>query len=362
MDSSREELHPNWRTLNTVHIPLKRFIKAGSETIDENYTQAYRQHCNDFSLLANEVSGEEIQRFYESLINDSVEQQQVSNVNYQQQQQETNREERHTKRGGVLRKEPFDANKYYRFATENKSKQLKRLIAANADCDINVTDMFGWSALMMAACEGAAEAVQVLLNLGADSELRNKSGQMAIDIAMEKGHFHIVDLLEEHCHQPLESDSTDETTTANLTTAKPFYCDICEETFNETSQNEHSTSTIHKFHKKSTTMENSLKKFNISPKNKGLQLMLKQGWDTKSGLGPDQTGRLYPIKTTIRKARMGLGTEQPPARITHYRMLDKKGVETSETNNNIKTKTRHDIRKEQQRERERERRLRQELS
>lgn len=50
------------------------------------------------------------------------------------------------------------------------------------------------------------------------------------------------------------------------------------------------------------------------------------GWDGSSALGPRSNGKLYPIKTVIRKSRTGLGIEQDSAKITHFKPYDPSSI------------------------------------
>ena len=62
---------------------------------------------------------------------------------------------------------------------------LHRILQNKAD--INKPNVEGWTPLMRAVDYGDHEAVQFLLNCGADTECAGKDGKRAIDIAREKG-------------------------------------------------------------------------------------------------------------------------------------------------------------------------------
>jgi ankyrin repeat protein len=53
----------------------------------------------------------------------------------------------------------------------------------------------GWTALMRAANNGHSEALKLLLDKGADPNLRNSAGQTALMLAAQRGHAHASDLL-----------------------------------------------------------------------------------------------------------------------------------------------------------------------
>ena len=61
--------------------------------------------------------------------------------------------------------------------------------------DINSRNNNGYTALMLAAEEGHAAIVQILIGAGADTSLRNKKREQAKDIASAFGHANVVQLL-----------------------------------------------------------------------------------------------------------------------------------------------------------------------
>ncbi len=61
----------------------------------------------------------------------------------------------------------------------------------------------------------------------------------------------------------------------------------------------------------------------IPEANRGYQMMLSGGWDKKSGLGPSGSGKLYPVKTILKRDRHGLGLERETGskvtpKVTHF--------------------------------------------
>lgn len=344
MDPTGEQLHPNWRALATVHIPIKRFIKEGDQDI--------LRGTHDKQLAKHEilgVKGEEIKEFYENLVNkqDSKETTRAIKLNINKNLENIRKEH----------KQPFEVRKYFHSATNNNVDELKAM--EYVESDINARDAYGWTSLMMAACEGSYEAVEFLLRLGVDRDVEDKTGRSAQDLALKKGHLKIVKLLTNGITEQRPMYSNDKETEQQN---EPFYCDTCKQSFVETNRKQHQTSTLHQFNMKSDLPVNKLQKFNIPARNRGLQLMVKQGWDKESGLGPSQSGRLYPVKTVIRKQRSGLGTEQQAARVTHFEAFDRKAVERHKSDYyKKKSRNRNDIKREKVREWKRDRRLRNDL-
>ncbi|XP_023304840.2 G patch domain and ankyrin repeat-containing protein 1 homolog [Lucilia cuprina] len=342
MEETGVQLHPNWRALATVHIPLKRFIKEGNHGKQQGTLNSSQQKYE-----VTGIEGDEIKEFYQELIKTENTGNQTRN--------DLNTNSRPTKRNPL--KTPFEVKKYFHFAMENKVEELTKMEFKGEN--INVCDSYGWSALMMASCEGSYEAVKYLLSLGVDRNIKDKSGKTAKDLAYKKGYHKIIELLEKEENEEIMEKAE----FAKNETIKPFFCEICQENFKETSQVKHQTSTIHQFNMKSNLPQNKLQKFNIPARNKGLQLMVKQGWDKESGLGPSQAGRLYPVKTVIRKQRTGLGIEQESARVTHFEAYDLKAVQRHNSDYyRKKPRNRNDIKREKVREWKRDRRLRNELN
>lgn len=342
MEPQAEQLHPNWRALATLTIPMKRFVPEGC-IIKDNQLMA------DEKRKLDKFNGEEIEEFYKQVVE--------KNVKFSKKCKQENVPNK-TKYHNTPR-ENFDKQRFHCYATENKAEKLLQI--NYKENDINTLDNYGWSGLMMSACAGATEAVKVLLRLGANRTIKDKSQRTAKDLALKKGYYHIVEILENSTSPDSQADNKDMVPISYK--QKPFYCSECKQTFMETAQRQHYTSTVHQFNVRSSLPLNKLQKFNIPSRNKGLQLMVKQGWDKESGLGPSQNGRLYPVKTVIRKRRSGLGVEQQAARVTHFPAFDREAVRRHNSEYyNKKPRNRNDIRKERQRERKHEKRLRHELS
>ncbi|XP_037946335.1 G patch domain and ankyrin repeat-containing protein 1 homolog [Teleopsis dalmanni] len=350
MDSTGINLHPNWRALATIHIPLKRFIQEGKQYNENNLTSDTPQKYN----IEHNFDGEEVKQFYEKTVNYSKQQlrdQQKTGVN--------NSNPNGSKKECVERKVSFEQSKFFRYAVSNNIEELGKIDFTTGN--INSCDIYGWTALMMSACEGAIDAVKLLLKLGADVNIKDRSGLKAIDLATKKGYTKIVTLIKEFNQQETVEIDLEEAS-PELRKEEPFFCGVCRKQFTDTSLREHQTSTVHQFNTKSELPINKLQKFNIPPKNRGLQLMVKQGWDKESGLGPTQSGRLYPIKTVLRKQRTGLGIKQDVPRVTHFGAFDLNAVKHKPMFSTKKSHTKNDMKREKQREWKKERRLRHELS
>jgi ankyrin repeat protein len=74
-----------------------------------------------------------------------------------------------------------------------KAEVVRALIAATPDLDARQGG--GWTPLMLAAANGMAASVQLLLAAGADWTLANDAGQTAVALAREYGHTAVAERL-----------------------------------------------------------------------------------------------------------------------------------------------------------------------
>lgn len=344
MNSTGQELHPNWCALTTLDVPLKRFVRAGHA--EDEKKEKKKKHTIDG------VTSEEVQQFYKEVLEAPVTNKKKSNKNNNRRQSKERREL------------TFDKNQFFRLAISNNVEELSQMRITNEE-ELNICDSYGWTALMMASCEGSEDVVDWLLRLGANTEVTDKGGNTALQLARKRNHKDVVRLLQASNRETAADSEKDQA--IGSTTTMPFYCNVCQRDFNESTWRTHQTSTVHQFNSKHLPA-NKLQKFNISAKNRGLQLMVKQGWDREHGLGPTHNGRLYPVKTVLRKQRTGLGIEQSPARVTHFHAFDTNATKRRNRNGQPERDTRpprqarNEMKREKIRDWKRNRHLRNELS
>ncbi|KAH8407547.1 hypothetical protein KR222_005246 [Zaprionus bogoriensis] len=347
MNSTGEELHPNWRALSTLHVPLKRFVRAGAAEQQQGKLAKQRQPIVG-------VSGVEVQQFYQELLQ--------TPATARQAQRGSSPKQSYREKQQQPPQLPFNQYRFYCLAIDNNVQELDRMCISQEQ--LNCRDLNGWTALMMAACEGAAQAVDWLLRRGASAELADRAGNTALRLARQKGHADAVQLLESgqrEEEQEQELQQAPEEQHAEHTAA-PFHCRVCQRDYAASTWRAHQCSTVHQFNLQSSLPAHKLQRFNIPARNRGLQLMLKQGWDREHGLGPHQSGRLYPVKTVLRRQRTGLGIEQSPARVTHLLVANARVGGNPSTQQRQPRRTRDDMRREKLQDWRRERRLRSELS
>jgi len=132
---------------------------------------------------------------------------------------------------------------------------------SNAGQDLDVQDMHGWTALMVAAHAGQKSAVKWLIQNGANVDILTPLGQSAYDIAKIAGHHSVFEV-------PQKLPKT--------TTLENFFCETCGQEFKETTQELHHSSTMHQFSLKHSLAPTS---YSIPESNRGFQMMLREGWD-----------------------------------------------------------------------------------
>jgi ankyrin repeat protein len=78
-----------------------------------------------------------------------------------------------------------------------KDGSVLRLLLEHG-ADINVRSRSGWTPLYLASMNGALEVVRLLLEHGADVEAKDKYGGTALQVATGGRHDKVVKLLREH--------------------------------------------------------------------------------------------------------------------------------------------------------------------
>eukprot|EP00052_Salpingoeca_macrocollata_P028845 m.283688 g.283688 ORF g.283688 m.283688 type:complete len:697 (+) comp22906_c2_seq24:1334-3424(+) len=87
---------------------------------------------------------------------------------------------------------------FLRAAARGQMRELRGHIARGLD--VNVTDYDRRSALHLAACEGHAQVVSLLVSKGARVDVKDRWGHSPITEAHDNGHTHVVELLKSALH------------------------------------------------------------------------------------------------------------------------------------------------------------------
>lgn len=255
------------------------------------------------------------------------------------------------------RKLPFDEKEFFLAASNNAVDELDRMdIDAN---NVNLTDAFGWSALMMAVYEGHLDTVKFLIRNGAEKKYADKHGNSAMTLAKKENKLEVVEYLEMLNRSEEEViclSSDDESDTIKM------HCGTCSLEYRENDTSTHKASILHRMNDK--TNQKTIRGFGIPESNVGYQILKKQGWSGENGLGSEKDGILFPVKTTIRKPRSGLGTKQTTKpRVTHFKAFDHDAIRPRRPPPpSTVVKTKRQLRRDKERSQRKDRYLRRMLS
>lgn len=252
---------------------------------------------------------------------------------------------------------PSTLTSLMRHAEQNDCGKVMADLASNPSL-LNAVDQYGWSPLMVAACAGAIQVVEFLLQSGADTRLRDRGLQSCVSLAKKRGHLHVAKLIQNyHPRQSIPEQAKRDT----VLSSKNELCASCNMSFREAQKKSHLTSTVHQLSQCSKGCKTF---YSIPGSNRGFQMMLKNGWDGDRGLGPSGSGVKFPPKTTLKRDRKGLGSSRMPARITHFQPNDAKAVAGHSSDKKITRshQNKTHLNRQIQREKYLERSLRRELS
>ena len=116
----------------------------------------------------------------------------------------------------------------------------------------------------------------------------------------------------------------------NTIKREKLWCQVCKSYYYASSslqfRDAHSTSTLHLISDKDFPPK-CHSHFYLPHSNKGFQLLKKEGWDGESGLGPTGTGQKYPVKTVLKRDKLGIGSSTlAKAKVTHFKAYDETAV------------------------------------
>lgn len=329
-DKLKQQLHPNWVALATVKFKPKLFVKSSGTENSETKPKSLPK------LIEIDDSARQV---YDEILKSPSTACKKSVIK---------RTKAFKKR--KVEKEKFDKQNLFKLSLQNDAEGIKKLMERTNQPNVNATDAFGWTALMMATCEGAVSSFETLLNFGADLSVFDKKHNTALTLAKKKGFNEILHIIERQSTSiEISDDEIDEGTQ---------YCSDCGIEIAKSTSKSHETSTVHLFSCKFKGND-KIKAFGIGRSNRGYQMMRRSGWDGNSSLGPRQNGKLYPIRTVIRKRNTGLGIEQDSAKVTHFKANDTSAVHFRPPPRAL---TRREIHENDLREKRHEQRLRRELS
>lgn len=232
------------------------------------------------------------------------------------------------------------ASQLFLFAQEGMLNELREALFTSTRpvMDLNTKDMYGWSLLMSSAYAGHHDIVCFLLSKGAEWKgVCDKQGRTAVDLALMAGHRRVADEIQAYSMSGInvERSRTNKVPTASmcaeaLPTSQvqeqplPFFCSLCSVAVRESTEEKHTHSTIHQFN---CQHHSNVHQYGIPISNKGYKLLVKGGWDPERGLGQSSEGKQFPVKTVLKRDRLGLGADEArSARVTHFGPCDTTAV------------------------------------
>lgn len=219
--------------------------------------------------------------------------------------------------------EPLTNKKLFVYVQNNDVDKLKSALNRYPE-KINILDDYGWSLLMISCQANSVETTKELLKRGINTSIRDKAGNSAQSLVIKNKNYVLADILIRYKKTDIQSNIIIERNKPKL--KEVYRCDICNRTFPD--RVEHLSSIEHNIC--ASKGKRIPAYYAIPASNKGYQLMLKGGWDRESGLGRDGSGKKYPIKTTQKKDRKGLG---------HAKRIDREKLQE----NNVKHKDRKKV-------------------
>jgi hypothetical protein len=338
-DCNEQHLQSDWRALASASFRHKIFVKSSG-------TEDQKDEKLENNKPAIEI-GESVSGYYQEVL-------QMPSTAVKEPPAKRKRKE--LSRKVNIEKVSFRKENMFRLATNNSVEEIQQLLTTSTNVDLNAKDNFGWTALMMAACENSVDAFRLLLECGADLSVKDRTGNSAVSLARRNKHQEILSAIEEYQNEQEESDSSadDDQKEENGTEI----CPDCKIEISRSSSKSHRSSTIHLFSCKYNSNP-KIKSFGIAHSNRGFKMMKTIGWDGNSALGARKNGKLYPVKTVMRHKRTGLGVKQGDARITHFKAHDVRAVHFKSQPH---APTRKEIIEQVEKDKRKERMLRRELS
>ena len=293
------EMHPNWRALATCKVPFKKFVRATEE-------DTVKRSVSENDTVDNTEKGKETKDFYDGVISSEefsrrkVKLESASKVETVELSDDDDCE--------VIDQEAY---KKLLVAIQNEDLDTIKLLK---DCDYNERDEYGWTPLEIAAVTGNCDIVEYLLDQGATVGNVDRLRSALV----KKNLLDIIDLLWNRVEVVEEEDVA----TVMVT------CDDCGELFDEKSETEHKASISHQLSLENGEARTRNPGFLLNEGNVGFRMMKRSGWDGVSGLGEENEGKLFPVKTVFKHDRRGLDVgDKKQMRITHFGPGDVASVE-----------------------------------
>jgi len=304
-------------------FPLKLFVKSDQALSSSSSKSSDKPKA--VSSVLND--GNEVKEFYENLliVPDEKSDPQPSGS-------------KHIKPIGQVKQRQsevvYNQNQLFKAVASNDIETVTQALRSKNGKEIltSGTDHFGWSPLMVASVSGHTSICRLLIRAGADTSVRDRAGNSCLSLATRKGHSKIVDLILQGCSNETVKRKASK---KNREPVVDKGCDVCQEHFSTLSSYQtHLASTTHRLKVERAEIEERggpKAYYGIAQSNVGYQMMVRNdNWDPDSGLGKDSEGKLYPVKTVLKRDRKGLGEgEAPKPKVTHFAPFDSASVKES---------------------------------
>ena len=302
-----EHVLRNLQLLSSVNFQFKTFVKGGEEGKDKEENE--EENCESTA-----EEGSNVKQFYqETLNNPELAQNKKSRLKSEPTIAETI--------------ELIESSDEELEVIDTKSNKALLVAVTNGDlawtktvknCDYNCRDEHGWTPLEIAAVMGHEQIVKFLLKR--DGYIRDN--EKILEILRKKGLETIIQILSGHCRRnnrskiPEKMSQSSSMEMVDLAILHFVTCPECSADYNEEERSQHLASLPHLL-ATSKPPENINPGFGIPEGNLGFRMLQKGGWDGRRGL-KEGRGRLFPVKTALRKGRKGLAEgDRKGARITH---------------------------------------------
>lgn len=294
----QDKVHPNWVALATVPFQRKVFIKA---------SEAFEKAKKDENVRKRQLEGFEAKEFYQSVLSEpstSTKPKQRPKIQIKV-----------GKKANLQTKVKFRESDLLKAVEYDDIEFVSQVISSQPEMK-DFKDNFGWSLLMIASKAGSEKVLHYLKGQNADLNVTDKTGQDCISLAKNKT---IKAILTGQKDTKVKIKTSKKAKLANLN------CDLCDvDGLDEDQYKAHLASTVHQYKEGSNK---DLKVHYVIPEaNRGFQMMLQSGWESNKGLGPQKDGKLYPVKTALKRDKHGLGLDKTEKKVTHFQSFDDTSV------------------------------------
>ena len=306
----------------TLKFPYKVFVKG----VEEKNLRPGVSHIKN--VLPKRLNGKDARDFYESVIN-TAGPSNISTVNLKITEEKkyalsakaklpTHQIDPPSNRKDARNSVPKFSKNELLLAIENDNSKLLRsaLNQGYKEDIIYHKDRYGWNSLMVAACAGSFETIKLLLENGANVHEVDKAGNTCLSLARKNRHLNIVSYINLHTSGRTKENVQADTLSENTDTETNVenHCDLCDVDFySDRLSKRHFSSMVHLLNRERKELEltggHPKVHYVIPEANRGFQMMLSKGWDSNVGLGPSGEGKLYPVKTVLKRDKHGLGLE-----------------------------------------------------